>query len=656
MNLFELFATISLDTSEYEKNLDKAGKGFSDFGGKLKSGLATAAKIGASFTTAITAGAGGAIAALNGIAESTEESRIATGKLNTAFEAAGMSSEAAATAYSEFYKILGDTDTATEASQLLAQLAENEQDLTEWTRIAAGVNGTFGDSLPIEALIESANETAKVGQVTGNLADALNWVGISEDEFNAKLAAASSESERNQLIMKTLSGTYEKASESFYKNNDAIVKQRESQIKLDEAMSKVGTSVANVKNNITSGFMPAIVEMADGLAKIIGNDSTGLTALNGGITEFVNKLSEMVTPLFEVGANIVMTLVDGVVNNIPQLVSTASDIILKLTGYITELLPNLASAAIEIVTTLGGKIAEAAPQLITGVTTAITKLVEMLTNPDALVQMVDVALKLVLGLADGIIKAIPQLLKSIPTVINNIVTAVVDSIPLIIDAGINLMTSLLDNVDLIVSGLMDGTFAIIDGIINFLVGENGQESGLTKIINAGVKLMGALFEKMPDILFTLGRNVKLIVDKLIEKFKETDWAQVGKDLINSVWTGIQNAWSTLVEDVKNLWNEFTSWLDGEEKSTTHASSSGRTHGGGYIDGSHFGGLDYVPYDGYIAELHKGEMVLTANEAQPYRSNERNNVSITENIYVQGDYDAAEMYKHEMQLAARLVAM
>lgn len=217
MNLFELFATITLDDSEYTDKLDKAAKNTTSFGEKLKAGFATAAKVGAGFATAI----GGAVAALNGVAESTEESRIATGKLNTAFEAAGMSTQAAATAYNEFYKILGDTDTATEASQLLAQLAESEQDLTKWTQIAAGVNGTFGDSLPIESLIESANETAKVGQITGTLADALNWVGISEDEFNEKLAAASSEAERNQLIMETLSAQYETASESFYKNNEA---------------------------------------------------------------------------------------------------------------------------------------------------------------------------------------------------------------------------------------------------------------------------------------------------------------------------------------------------------------------------------------------------------------------------------------------------
>ena len=80
-------------------------------------------------------------AALNGIKElgsaiwnldeATEEYRVAQGKLTTAFEAAGYSGDAAQKSYNEFYKILGDTDTATEASQLLAQLAQNERTLPQ---------------------------------------------------------------------------------------------------------------------------------------------------------------------------------------------------------------------------------------------------------------------------------------------------------------------------------------------------------------------------------------------------------------------------------------------------------------------------------------------------------------------------------------------
>ena len=138
--------------------------------------------------------------ALDNVTEGTGPPR---GKLNTAYEAAGYSAQTAATAYREFYKILGDTDTATEASQLLAKLTRSERDVTRWTRIAAGVSGTFGDSSPIEGLIEATNETAKTAKVTGVLADALNWVGISEDDFNKRLERCSEEAERNKLLMDT---------------------------------------------------------------------------------------------------------------------------------------------------------------------------------------------------------------------------------------------------------------------------------------------------------------------------------------------------------------------------------------------------------------------------------------------------------------------
>ena len=100
--------------------------------------------------SALAAGAavGGLAAAFVALDGATEEYRVAQGKLNTAFDAAGFSAAAARKSYRNFYAILGDTDTAAEASQLLAKLAQNERDVGTWTRIAAGVSGTFGDSLP----------------------------------------------------------------------------------------------------------------------------------------------------------------------------------------------------------------------------------------------------------------------------------------------------------------------------------------------------------------------------------------------------------------------------------------------------------------------------------------------------------------------------
>ena len=152
-----------MDTDEYEKGVKQVSKSGESLASKLKSGLATAGKVAATGITAIAGAATASVAGLLALADSTEEYRIAQGRLNTAFEAAGYSAQTAQEAYKGFYAILGDTDTATEASQLLAQLAQSEKDVATWTQIAAGVSGTFGDSLPIESLIEASNETSKVG-------------------------------------------------------------------------------------------------------------------------------------------------------------------------------------------------------------------------------------------------------------------------------------------------------------------------------------------------------------------------------------------------------------------------------------------------------------------------------------------------------------
>lgn len=271
INLFDLFAKISLDTSDYDKGVDDAGKKGKSLASTLKSGLASAGKMAATGLAAIGTAAGAAVGGLLALESSTEEYRIAMGKLNTAFESAGYSADTAKEAYNAFYGILGDTDTATEASQLLAKLAENEEDVATWTNIAAGVAGTFGDSLPIESLIEASNETAKVGTVTGTLADALNWAGISEDAFNEKLAACSTESERNRLIMDTLSGTYDEASAAFYRNNEALVQSRENQAKIDEVLGRIGESVSRVKNAFIEEFGPTLENMAGKVATFVEN-------------------------------------------------------------------------------------------------------------------------------------------------------------------------------------------------------------------------------------------------------------------------------------------------------------------------------------------------------------------------------------------------
>ena len=217
------------------------------FKNKSLTALGDFAKKGVKAAGAAVAGMTAAFIALDG---ATEEYRVAQGKLNAGFQAAGFSADVARKSYRNFYAILGDADTATEASQLLANMAKNEEEVTKWTRIAAGVHGTFGDSLPIEGLVESANETARTGKVTGVFADVLNWVGIMEDDFNAKLEQTTDVSKRNQLIMDTLSKTYDKAADSFYANNQQVINARRNHATLDEMLAKVGDTSSKLKNQL----------------------------------------------------------------------------------------------------------------------------------------------------------------------------------------------------------------------------------------------------------------------------------------------------------------------------------------------------------------------------------------------------------------------
>ena len=307
----EAYRKLVIEFSNAEAEAKNMQAELDDVSAKLKNGQDATDDLGRSYTSVgdiikgVAIGdliANGIQAAISGIKDlvgelwnldnATAEYREAQGKLNAAFETAQFGPEAAKRAYSGFYKILGDVDTATEASQLLATLAENERDLSKWTEISAGVFGTFGDALPIEGLIESSNETAKTAKVTGVLADALNWAGISEDAFNDKLAALGTESERNSLIMKTLSETYDDASESFFRNNEEIVKARENQILLDNALATAGETISTIKNSFLTEFSPAISDASEYLSQLA--DSVDWGELASGVGGFLDVLQLLV--------------------------------------------------------------------------------------------------------------------------------------------------------------------------------------------------------------------------------------------------------------------------------------------------------------------------------------------------------------------------
>ena len=177
----------------------------------------------------------------------------------------------------------------------MATLSQSQQDLSNWTTIAAGVWGTFGEALPINSLMEAANETAKTGQVVGVLADALNWAGISEDEFNNSLSMVTTESQRNQLIMNALGTTYADAAQKFYENNDSIVESRKAQAELDDTMADLGETIADIKTTLLTAFLPALQEAANPAKDFLeGVDAKAVADTIIGLVNAFIKLSPVI--------------------------------------------------------------------------------------------------------------------------------------------------------------------------------------------------------------------------------------------------------------------------------------------------------------------------------------------------------------------------
>lgn len=464
-------------TNDADNALEDLGDSADSAGSKLSAMTVAMGNLISSGIQAAVSAVSNLVSSIWNLDESTEEFRQAQGRLNTAFENAGYSAETAEAAYDGLYSVLGDTDRATEASQLLAQLAENEEDVATWTEIAAGVNGTFGDSLPIEGLIEAANETANVGTVTGVLADALNWVGISEDEFNEKLAQCSTESERNTLIMETLAGQYDDAAAAFERNNATLIEARENQAAMDRTLASLGGTIANIKNQLGNAFAPALQGIVGAFNSILSGEEGGGANLGAALQEFFATIGEMAPQIMQVGGQILSSIAQGIVTALPTMLTTAGQIISQLTSGILSAIPNMVAQLPAIITEFVNFVTAQLPEILSQGT-------EMFNN-----------------FVDGIIGAIPDMVAQLPQVITAFVNFVVSSLPQIIESGVNILANLIEGIISAIPQLVAALPQIISAIVNGIgslmgsildIGRNIVEGIWQGITNAGSWLIGKI--------------------------------------------------------------------------------------------------------------------------------------------------------------------
>ena len=198
------------------------------------------------------------------LVESTQEYRTIMASLEQSSLSAGYTTEQTAQTYERLQSVLGDTQTAATATANLQAIGLSQQDLMSVTDAAIGAWARYGDSIPIDSLAESINETIQAGQVTGTFADVLNWAGTSEDDFNAKLEAANSTTERANLVMQELANQgLAQTGQAWIENNQDIVAMNASTDKMDQAMARLGETLAPLAAGIKSLGADAINFLLD---------------------------------------------------------------------------------------------------------------------------------------------------------------------------------------------------------------------------------------------------------------------------------------------------------------------------------------------------------------------------------------------------------
>lgn len=586
------------------KALNDFGKGTDDAGQKTSNftnGLKTIGGVAGKAVVGLGAAAAGLVTGFLALGEATQDTMEDMGKLEAAFTSAGHTAETAKKSYTGMVGILGETDQSVEAVNHLAKLTKNEEELTKWTDIAAGVYATFGDSLPIEGLTEAANETAKVGQVTGPLADALNWAGISEDKFNESLAKCNSEQERATLITNTLNGLYLEAAENYRKVNGDLILAREAQAEMTTAMSEMGRVAMPITTELKFAFadmiksiIPGLQDFGDGLMGLVNQEEGAAEQIQKGISSIVNgitsKLTEAIPIITEIANGLIPALLNGIIGALPVLVQGAAQIIVTLANALLQALPQLVTVAMQIIISLINVLTEAVPQIVTAIIQIIPEIIDALLA--AVPQLLDAAIQFLMAIVQAIPTIINALIVALPQIITSIINAIVQAVPQLLQAAIQLLMAIVNAIPVIVQLLVPMLPQIISTIIDALINAIPQLldaavqffmaiiqalptiidalitnlpkiistitttliNNLPKLIKAAIQLFMGIIKAIPQITIELVKNMPQIITSIVNGLIEgiPQLIKVGGDLIRGLWEGISNVKDWLMEKISGF--------------------------------------------------------------------------------------------------------
>lgn len=486
-------------------------------------------------------------------------------------------------AYADYEQLVGGVDTLFgESSKKLQEYADQayqtagmsaNQYMEQVTSFSASLLQSLGGDT--EAAADKANQAMidmsdNMNKMGSNMEDIQNaYQGFAKQNYtmldNLKLGYGGTKDEMERLLAdaQAISGVKYDVS-SYADIVDAIhVIQTEMGITGTTA-KEAATTITGSINSTKAAFQNLLVEVSKTGGDVEGaikklSDSAGnvVTNLTPVISGVVSALPTALAGIFEVLKQLFPQIAETLLSGIQELFPTILDLLFQIVDWVVENLDVIIKTGLDIVVALAQGIAEAIPELMPTILDCIDSIIDWIVeNIDLLI---DAGIDITLALAMGIVEAIPRIVERIPEIIMAIINALVEKWPDIKSSGLDLIEAMWE--------------------------------GIKECWDTVIEWYGGIWEDIKQSISDSWESIK----------------QIGRDLITALWDGIKEAWESVKAWFSNAWNYLTS--DHSIDVTANI----------VTQGSHANGLDYVPFDGYTATLHRGEMVVPAYDAQKLRA-------------------------------------
>lgn len=494
---------------------------------------------------------GGLVSSLFQASEATKEYRMNMAKVEQTAKTMGESFDNAKENMIDMASVSGDLEATGEAINNLLASGIKGDNLDKISKQLTGASIKWKDTLKLEGLADGLQETLATNNAIGPFAELLERGGQNLESFNAQLKACTSESEKQNLVMKTLSDMgLEGIADGYYNANKNMIEAEKAQLKYNDTMAQVGsvmepinTMLTNLKTNIMSAFLPSLKELANGFVAL-GNGGKG--AVSTIMSAFGNLLSTIGQKISQIAKSIVASAIKIVPDMISKF-SEAFPVLISLIGDYINLglltAQNLFGKMSDVIPVVFG---EVVANFKNGFTSLLDTLPSFFENFfgawGGYVEMVSTfGSELFTAIGEAVSFGITAIREKLPEVVDSITEGLKSFLPKVVEGATNMFNGLLTALEKILVSLKDNLPSIIDTVINAIktwipiIAENAFE--LFKNIIVGiVKFIPVLVQNLPQIITAIVEGLWKLSKTILG---------LGGDLLSWLWDGIKGALSWL---------------------------------------------------------------------------------------------------------------